>query len=131
MDKQFNLGIDVIDNEHATLFKIGEELKKSLNGETHTDLYLTASRLYEYVLTHLEHEEKLIMEWSGYREHLGQHNRLKFELDNLFERISRPFFIDNTSLLQELHDFVIKWLQIHILKEDVKYVEFLRSKLKE
>lgn len=128
MEAKYHFGLPFIDEEHKTLFKIAEELKKGLENEIVVDLFLTAAQLYEYVITHLEHEEQLIRDWEMYREHVSQHKRLKYKLDNVFGRINNPFFIDQSALLLELHDLVVEWLQIHILQEDAKYVGYLKAK---
>jgi hemerythrin len=126
--ESYLLGVPVIDEEHIKLFYLSNRLEAILNGTSLLSSFDIAAELYEYVWTHLKHEEELIKGWEGYASHVMQHRALTYQLDNLFEQISRPLFIDaSTCILEELRTLVVDWLTKHILVDDAQFIPWLKS----
>ena len=123
MEAQYKLGLSIVDDEHAKLFDLNQRLASAPADEA----LILASELYDYVFTHLVHEEQLLQGWEFFDVHVSQHKRLTFVLDNIFEKLNRPMFIDIHGALEELRTFVDEWLRVHILQEDAQYVGYLKS----
>lgn len=127
MYSQFLLGIPVVDEEHITLIKLAES--KQLIGDncSESDIKQVFGELYEYVLTHLHHEEELIMGWVGYRSHVQMHKALVFELDNIFAKQLKAHGSELRGIAKELNVFIMKWLVTHIFVQDSQFVPYLKS----
>lgn len=130
MDAAYVLGIPEIDKQHSRLFELNNRIKAILAGVEQGSAKDIAAELYDYVLTHLSYEEKLIECWESYYSHVNEHRRLTFNLDNLFEKINRQHLYRESAdgYLQELAEFINNWLNVHIKEEDVLYVPYLLSR---
>lgn len=121
MDAQYKLGIPAIDEEHSKLFALSGRLKEA----TVDTASFIAAELYDYVYTHFVHEERLLVEWEHYHAHVTQHKRIAFLLDNAYEKLTRPIFLDPIVAISEMQSLVEHWLKVHILHEDAQYVPYL------
>lgn len=124
MDAQYKLGIPAMDEEHSKLFALSDRLKVA----TVDTASCIAAELYDYVYTHFVHEERLLTDWEHFHAHVAQHKRITFLLDNAYEKLTRPIFLDPAVAISEMQQLVEHWLKIHILHEDAQYVSYLISR---
>ena len=120
----YKTGIEVIDNQHKTLFDEIHKLKKfSSKGIRQTnDILKILNFLEEYVITHFSHEEKhmLIIGYVFLEEHKIIHEKFVDELMEIKHKVE----LDGDYNPTQLFFFLIKWLQQHIAVEDQKYVNY-------
>lgn len=113
----YDLGIESIDAQHKTLVQMITQLEEAKDRST---IELVFKELADYIDIHFEYEEQLlkISEYAGYIEHIKHHKALVEKIVEL-----RSEFLSNpTFKIYELTDFLVDWLNSHILTEDIKYV---------
>lgn len=120
----YKTGIEVIDNQHKTLFDEIYKLKKlsSSNSRDSNEIFKILNFLEEYVITHFSYEEEFMTD-IGYifcDEHKLLHENF---LDKLI-KIKDNADLNKDFNPSELFFFLIRWLQQHIAVEDQKYVNY-------
>lgn len=121
MKPEYNTGIDFIDEEHAKLFEITNEIYDLLTNQFIPDKYdyilKVINDLKEYSIYHFQHEEEYMMS-IGYKRILSQ----KIAHNEFIERINELSIeqIDGNQRdsLLELLEFLNTWLSEHIFKKD-------------
>lgn len=125
---KYYVGIEEIDKEHEKLFEIIADANEVIHTEFVHDKYDEIVRilgdLRDYTKVHFRDEEA-VMEKAGYPEleaqkkaHEGFEEKLaEINLDQMDE--------NQQEYLEELLDFLIKWLSVHILHMDKKIGEFI------
>ncbi len=132
MYPQYYLGIELIDKEHSVLFDLLEDLTRlTYTTPTRDQCFEKVSVLFEYVMTHLAHEERLLEDqgWPGIAQHKLLHVALSQSLDALFEELMTMTDLNCLFFVEKMHAFVLGWLGKHIQEEDAGYVAFLKEKL--
>lgn len=132
MYPQYYLGIELIDKEHSVLFALLEDLTRlTYTTPTRDQCFEKVSVLFEYVMTHLAHEERLLEDcgWPGLTQHRLLHVALSRDLDALFEELMATTDLNCLIFVEKMHTFVLGWLGNHIQEEDAGYVEFLKESL--
>ncbi len=121
MKPEYYTGITFIDEEHAKLFELVNDVYDLLNDQFIIDKYDYIIRLIDelkdYTKYHFNHEEEY-MGSIGYKKlfsHKATHNEFIEKLDHLDESIIEENL--QASLL-ELLDFLNTWLVDHILVND-------------
>jgi hemerythrin len=123
--EDYRLGVDLIDKQHQRLFQIAEDIYRLLKSDLYTDKYNKIlrhiSELRDYTIFHFNSEEEY-MKQIGYRKFLSH----KVEHDDFINKINN---IDLNSIdenqdayISELLDFVIKWIDEHILQRDKQII---------
>ncbi len=125
---EYSVKIAEIDEQHKKLFDLIIELEScSKASEFETIVKDVLENLMEYVNIHFETEE-YYFDKASYEEtdaHKEIHNAIKLDLN---EKINTLFARKITALdIVGLHNFLIDWLQHHILEQDQKYVQSLKS----
>jgi hemerythrin len=126
MKQEYFTGIDFIDEEHAKLFSIANEVYELLTNQFIPDKYdyivEVVNALKDYTKYHFSHEEDY-MKSIGYRKILSQ----KVEHADFIERInainSDNIDEDQKEVLLKLVDFLNTWLVEHIVKRDKMIAE--------
>jgi hemerythrin len=125
-DKEFRLGIDVIDTVHVKLVDMLNEVHSLLSeGKKEEARRYFAVTLSSYVNEHFANEEKF-MESIGYpqiAEHKKIHENYKKSFQELIPQIES---IDETAFRNALSDS-FTWIISHIGKTDRKYANFLAA----
>jgi hemerythrin-like metal-binding protein len=124
---KYSVGIHGIDDQHKRLFELINQLSESMKSGKNTaavgNVFL---ELVNYTDQHFKMEEKLFKQY-GYpdsQNHIKVHNELRekaFELKAKHEAGSLVVTI-------QLLNFLVEWVNKHILEEDKKYSAFLTSK---
>jgi hemerythrin len=119
-DEKYDVGDDVINNQHKNLFEIANNIQQAKMYES--GKYVM--QLFTYTKKHFRTEEDH-MEAIGFPE-LEKHRVLH---DNLIIKLSEISvnFIQNEEDFQKFKDFVFNWMNTHVLKEDMKYFEYSKN----
>ena len=130
---RFKTGIELVDDEHRTLFEIIKETNDLICAEHLHDKYdkimELLAKLKDYTEFHF-HDEEMFMERIGYpgleaqkHAHAAFVERL-VDIDlNTLDEIDN----DQQSYLLDLINFLISWLTNHILVSDKKIGEYVRQ----
>lgn len=117
--KAFEIGIDVIDQQHQTLVNYINNVASSINSQqdsAHTTALF--NKLYDYIVLHFKAEEAYFFKLNkndGLLHEL-QHKHFIEELDRII--LSNEFQDNGHALLYYLTD----WLIHHIQVEDKKFI---------
>ena len=122
--------MEQIDTEHRQLFAIIKEANDLIHADLLHDKYdaimAVLSKLKDYTVEHFQHEEAY-MEEIGYPGLVAQQYAHTSFCDKLNE-INLDEMDDNQqAYLEELVDFLLNWLIVHILKMDKKIGEYAAS----
>lgn len=130
---RFKTGIELVDDEHRTLFEIIKETNDLICAEHLHDKYdkimELLAKLKDYTEFHF-HDEEMLMERIGYpeleaqmRAHAAFVERL-VDIDlNTLDKIDN----DQQSYLLDLINFLVGWLTNHILGSDKKIGEYVKN----
>jgi len=120
----YSIGHEEIDSQHKKIVELINKLDESDSPEITTDII---SKVNGYVRHHLDYEEKLLesLGYSEFKQHKELHIHYSKEISNLTVKAT---FLDDFAPA-ELLEFLKQWWDNHILVEDMKYKDFLHSKL--
>ncbi|MBF0377232.1 MAG: bacteriohemerythrin [Desulfamplus sp.] len=124
---KFATGIEQIDVQHKELIRMVNALHKAMKqkvGIQQSGAILDS--LAEYTVYHFGHEEKLFKEYN-YPEY-NDHKKLHEELVKTVVAFQNDFKVGKASLSVDLMNFLTQWLKDHIMKCDMKYAPFFKSK---
>ncbi|MEN3203784.1 MAG: bacteriohemerythrin [Atribacterota bacterium] len=121
-------GVSVVDNQHRELFRKINELLDSA-GKGREKVREIATFLQNYITTHFETEEKLMVRahYPDYENHKHSHDQYSQEFKALQEEIDREGA--SLSLTVKMNNLLIDWWINHINRVDKKMAEFIRDKI--
>jgi hemerythrin len=122
--KDYEIGVQQIDEQHKRLFEIGNKAYELLNNDFYIDKYNKIieiiNELRDYTVFHFKSEEEYMLS-VGYRKFLSH----KVEHDDFIKKFSDIDFdsIDEgqNEYIRELLEFIFRWISGHILKRDMDY----------
>lgn len=121
MKPEYFTGIDFIDEEHAKLFEITNEIYDLLTNQFIPDKYdyilKVIKDLKEYTKYHFEHEEEYMMS-IGYKRVFSQKIAHDEFIDRINELSVEHIESNQRESLLELLEFLNSWLSEHIFKKD-------------
>ena len=124
---RYALGVELIDSQHKTLFRLIDQLAKGIQeGNSEQVLMNILSQLSEYTLTHFDTENRLMIE-SGYPdavEHGTRHAELVKSLNALVAQAQRG---EPWVSLQTMN-FLRQWLYHHIDDTDRHLGVYLKNR---
>jgi len=126
-NESFSVGIEEIDEQHQTLIDmINDLIEMSKNGEPPETMAYMVVRMSNYSMLHLDTEEELLrnISYPEYNEHLKLHNDYRLTVENICK--AENFGI--TPVPDTILEYLNRWWTNHILVEDKRYAEFLKSK---
>lgn len=123
--KEYELGITKVDDEHKKLFEIADRgyelLKNKFVLDKYDKIMAIMTELRDYAQFHFSAEEEYMMS-IGYKK-LFTH---KIEHDTFIKKVSNidlnAVDKDQDRYIVELLDFVVQWIQQHILEKDKDYI---------
>lgn len=123
--EEFALGIPQIDEQHKKLFDIAERIYELFKDEFAIDKYDRIVELIEelkdYTIYHFKTEEEY-MESIGYKKiftHKIEHEKFVDKITNVdLTQVDE----NHDAYLLEILDFVVKWIEKHILERDKKII---------
>lgn len=126
--EKFDVGVDLINDQHKKLIDLINTLStKMLEGKSSDVLGEVLKEIVSYGIYHFDTEEELFDKY-GYEftsEHKTEHASFKKTVTNLVEEYDDGSYRVSIDTLQFLKD----WITIHILQTDMKYKDFLSSKI--
>lgn len=124
---EFSVGVTEMDEQHKKLIgminRLIQEQKVLTEPETIADLL---TEMTDYAQVHFRAEEYLMAEY-GYEHKSEQEKKHQEFIDKTIAFYSASDLGPNL-LSTALFDYLRTWLIGHILKEDMKYKEFFKSK---
>lgn len=123
----FSVEIPSIDNQHAKLVKMVNEVhKKIYEGLDDNFLNQLIKELEAYSKYHFDYEEDLMRKFNfeGYKNHKYEHDTFKEEIAQYKQNLSAR----NTSELINFAGFLKNWLLKHIMGTDKKYSKLFVEK---
>lgn len=126
-NNDYSVGVEKFDQQHKRIIALINQIHDaSENGKEQQVLMDVFNSLAGYTKTHFAEEERLMKkyDYAFLEKHKAEHQRLNFELAELFRR----FFTGNKALTNELFDLLNRWLFVHILSEDKQYSLFFAGK---
>lgn len=126
MDYKFTddclIGVEEIDEEHRSLFRLVGELHDMLEEDFGSDRYDeicdTVERLKQYTVEHFKHEEEY-MEKIGHPELEQQKQQHAQFCGKISEMDIRSGESDQYGLITELLTYLVRWLYRHIIGSDL------------
>ncbi|WP_186431607.1 bacteriohemerythrin [Clostridium sp. BSD9I1] len=128
--EQYDTGVNAIDKEHKRLFEIGSQIYALAKNDNYIDYYDKIMDLIEelksYTVYHFNNEEKImkLYEYPKYDEQKDMHYKFIQKINNLD---LKEIDANQQGSILELLEFVCKWIESHILKEDVQIRDYLQD----
>lgn len=124
--ESYELGVCHIDVQHAKLFEIADRAYNLLINDFVTDKYdkiiEILGELKEYTVFHFNSEEEYMLS-IGYKKFLSH----KVEHENFIKEINNinldKIDINQDQSVKEILEFVVDWIDKHILNQDKLIVE--------
>ena len=122
----FKVGHKLVDFDHMTLVNITNELFMRVDrGFSNEEISQTIACLIDYVERHFEREEELFRN-SDYPD-VDKHLEMHKDISKTVKDIAAIYQNDASAInIQEVLEFLKKWLTNHIMKADQGYVEYLK-----
>lgn len=124
--EEFSIGVKEIDEQHMKLFEIANRAYELLKDEWRDDKYDGIVRildeLKEYTVYHFKFEEfyQMNIGYPKFLSHKIMHDDFIEKINNIdLDRVDE----NQGQYLLEILDFVVKWIQEHILGQDKKFVQ--------
>ena len=124
--EEMSVGHAGIDGDHRMLIDLINQLAAAERGNDRASAEFVIDELIQYTMLHFAREEELL-ERLGYPE-LAQHMASHFALTRRVMAL-RERFINGLSgrLSADILDFLSGWLSNHILHEDLRFADLVRS----
>ena len=126
-DEKFSIKIDTIDLQHKKLISLINDVNQSLkSGASRKDISKIFNDMIDYTKEHFTYEENLFSKYS-YREGLKH----KIDHSNFISKtlfLYGDFVSDKGVDLNNILNFLVEWLQDHILGDDMRFGEFMQGK---
>lgn len=128
-NKNFDTGIEEIDEQHKTLVILLNKLANSLTQEKMTEVEDTFAQLAQYANYHFKSEEKIWKKYfdkenSLFKFHKQSHDSFLPAVGELQEKNKDKPYYDTT---EEILLFLIRWLAFHIIDEDKRLALIINS----
>jgi hemerythrin len=125
---EYSVGVEKFDNQHRHLLEIVNKLIKNRNNSDNPNLVSeTLTEMLNYAREHFSDEEELMQDY-GYQETEPQKKQHAYFLKTTAE-LSIRALNDKQSLPDNILEFLGNWWIIHILKWDMKYKDFFKTKI--
>ena len=125
-NSSYLVGHKLVDFDHMTLVNITNELFHRVNqGFSDEEIAQTIKCLIDYVEKHFEREEELFRnsEYPDVDKHLAMHE----DITKTVKDIATIYQTNPSAInINEVLEFLKKWLTNHIMKADQGYAEYLK-----
>lgn len=129
--EDFSVNVQMIDDQHKELFKLGTELYTLVSAKDGIDRYdeimVVIGRLSDYTVEHFDYEEGVMKDnnYDNFDEHKRQHDAFVSKIQSIK---AEDVDVRQRKIGMDLIVFVSNWIENHILVTDMKYKEFLNEK---
>ncbi|MCQ8127610.1 bacteriohemerythrin [Methylomonas rivi] len=119
---EYKTGHDTIDAQHRNLFKLANQLVDVSDQDEITRLLML---FFQHVREHFQYEEQFMKQsgYSDYQAHVESHNKMLDKLIDISKKVQLKQWIAS-----EIQSFVDSWVLVHILGEDLKFIDELKAK---
>ena len=119
---EYQIGVDEVDQQHQFLFRL---INETLKCNERAALQLCLVKLYKYTREHFNAEEAIMKKigYEDYKQHQKQHNVLISTLNK-----KSSLALEDPTKRPELDSFLVSWLIVHIMGQDMPIGDFLRNK---
>lgn len=127
--KDFELGIETIDNQHKKLLEIGNSISDLLethdqDSDDYDEIIDVIGELKDYTVYHFQNEEKYFLEskYPDYDKHKKEHDDFIAYISSVdFSKIDE----NQEKFMKDLLKKVINWVFNHIITTDFLYKDYL------
>jgi len=129
-DDSYSTKIKLFDEQHEVIFTYINDLRDAMMGKKSEEIVnRTLMGLLEYSVTHFIDEEIILLknDYPDFQNHQSSHEKFTEEVRRLFVEY-KAGKANSRIMAAEITAVVTEWLQVHILKEDMEYAEFLKAK---
>ena len=127
--KEFELGIETIDNQHKKLLEIGNRISDLLathdeESDDYDDIIEVIEELKDYTVYHFQNEEKYFIEFKypDYANHKKEHDAFIAYIGSVD---LRKIDENQEKFMKDLLKKVINWVFNHIITTDYLYKDYL------
>lgn len=126
-DSAWDLGIPLVDTQHRKLVGMIRSLQEDMRrpeADSQT-LLVVLFQMLDYSITHFSDEEHVFLGkgWPGEESHLAEHEAFLQQARTLLG----TFRNDNIQLKRETVQWLLQWLQHHILRSDRAFADYLAT----
>lgn len=132
-NQKFAFGIDAIDKQHRELFRLMNRTNELMvDAEEGIDCYDEISEVLQelkaYTVYHFEDEERMLIQvgYPDFEKHSKEHTNF---VNKVTEVLSSDIDFHQEGTLNDVYEFLLKWVSNHILYTDMKYVPLMKDKL--
>ena len=124
--EKFNIGIDVIDNQHRQILDYINALEKIRATGAREQIKGVFDDLIDYTQSHFSFEENLLAQvnYQFLPSHRSIHELFVKRLKDYRQR-----FDNGESVVDDLHRLLSKWLIKHIQHDDQDYIDAVRDNM--
>ena len=124
--EKFNIGIDVIDNQHRQILDYINALEKIRATGAREQIKDVFDDLIDYTQSHFSFEENLLAQvnYQFLPSHRSIHELFVKRLKDYRQR-----FDNGESVVDDLHRLLSKWLINHIQHDDQDYIDAVRDNM--
>ena len=125
---EFNIGIEVIDDQHKRIVEYINELEEILSDPFHTREQVgdVLNNIIDYTQSHFAFEESLLAQ-ANYP-YMSPHKSVHEAFISKIEKY-RQQFLAGTAIEKDLHKMLLKWLINHIQHDDADYVASVKESM--
>ncbi|MDH4128347.1 MAG: hemerythrin family protein [Spirochaetota bacterium] len=127
-EENYNLNIKSIDDQHKELLELINTLYNNTIKDYNADSYVLLDLILDWCIPHFRDEEKILeeSEFPLYEEHKKSHRDFEGQIRIIYNEINKGF--ESRVLLVRFLKLLINWFINHVMTEDKKYAEFLKSR---
>ena len=124
--EKFNIGIEVIDNQHRQILEYINTLDQIRMSGQRNQIKEVLDDLIDYTQSHFSFEENLLeqVNYQYLPSHRGIHELFVKRLNDCRQR-----FTQGEAVEHDLHRLLSKWLVNHIQHDDQDYVDAVRDNM--
>lgn len=127
-NKQLSLGIESVDKQHKHLIDLANQLDEAVAlGADRTTIINLVNSLVEYTVHHFQHEEQLMSAANFNPQLFAMHQAEHHEFVEKMTTVQREAQNNINVLSGDLMDYLVNWLNHHILSTDKKMALSLTS----
>jgi hemerythrin-like metal-binding protein len=124
---EYSVGIDVIDNDHKKLINLINQFQTASLHSTGDQFERDAlNELVDYTVFHFQREEEMLQKnnYPDFDAHKKEHEAMVTKVKTMVEVFNQ----DKDKVIDDLLDYLKKWLINHINGTDQAYSEFMKDK---
>jgi hemerythrin-like metal-binding protein len=127
-DSSYSVHVSELDQQHQHLIELVENIEEMSKSSNYKELINTVyDELMEYVAVHF-HTEEEYMESAGYANTEAHKKRHQEMAQDMNDRVNEILAHEVTALdLVKVHNFLLDWINKHILEDDKAYVTALKE----